>query len=214
MCHGTPIAHPPSTASPVVVGDRSGTRPENERNARPLHRAVSRRRGPVARRSVHLTNKHPSKGRNEVPPEPAISVDEVHELVRRAVRAIVAGDAGSVDLFTEDVVGDSPNMRVRSRSELECQLLDRAGALTNIELTIDSVEIMGSVVTAVWSMSADHSGEVLFNEDELYEPSGRRVHLSVRSIIQLRGGLICAIRNDYDDEDLFNQVTAEQPPDT
>ena len=57
-----------------------------------------------------------------------------------ALLAIVAGDRGALDMFTEDVSGDSPNMCVRSRSELEYQLIDRAGALSNIEFAIDRVD--------------------------------------------------------------------------
>jgi hypothetical protein len=137
--------------------------------------------------------------------EPVVSDVEARELLSGALRAILAGDAGAIHRFTEDVVGESPNMSVRSRSELEHQLDDRAGALTNIELTIADVEIDGSRVTANWSMSGDHTGAVLFNEDELFEPSGRRIHLSARSVVLLRDGLICGIRNDYDDVDLFKQ---------
>jgi hypothetical protein len=147
--------------------------------------------------------------RRVVDEEAAISDDEARGLLTCVLRAIVAGDAGASHRFTEDVIGESPNMSVRSRSELEYQLDDRAGALTNIELTIVCVEIEGSKVTADWTMSGDHTGAVLFNEDELFEPSGRRIHLSARSIVQLRDGLICAIRNEYDDVELFNQVNGD-----
>jgi hypothetical protein len=136
----------------------------------------------------------------------AITADESRDVVRRALWAIVAGDMGAIELFTEDVVGDSPNTCVRSRSELEFQLIDREGALSNIEFTIGSFESVGAGAFAAWSMSADHTGEVLFNEDELFEASGLRIRLLATTAVQFRGRRICAFRTDYDDGDLYDQI--------
>jgi SnoaL-like domain len=132
----------------------------------------------------------------------SVAADEAGELLGLALRAIVAGDRTNLELFTEDVVIDSPNMHITGRAELEDQLGDRAGALTNIELSVDAVEVLGSGVLATWTVSGDHTGEVLFNEDELFEASGRRIHFSARSTAEIRGGLISVVRTDYDDVEL------------
>jgi ketosteroid isomerase-like protein len=141
----------------------------------------------------------------------SMSDEQAHALVERALAAIVSGDVSALELFTDDVVGDSPNMCVHSRSELEFQLIDRQGALSNIELTVESIETVEPGVTATWRMSGDHTGEVLFNEDELFEPSGRRIQVSATTLVQFRDRHICAFRTDYDDRDLYDQVRAPHP---
>jgi SnoaL-like polyketide cyclase len=100
----------------------------------------------------------------------------------------------------------SSNMWVRSRSELEYQLIDRAGALSDIEFTIDRVEEVEHGVLATWRMSADHTGEVLFNEDEFFEASGHRIELSATTLVEFRDTRICTFRTNYDDGDLFDQM--------
>jgi hypothetical protein len=136
----------------------------------------------------------------------SISLDQACDVLRHALAGIVSGDVSVLGLFTDDVVGDSPNMRVGSRSELEFQLIDRLGTLSNIEFTIDRIEAVDSGVLATWRMSGDHTGEVLFNEDELFEPSGRRIHLSATTFVQFRAHCICLFRTDYDDRDLYDQI--------
>jgi hypothetical protein len=159
-------------------------------------------RGPEpASRLEESTEERRTVGRDE-----AISIATARDLLGRALPAIAAGDCGALELFTEDVSGDSPNMCVRSRSELEYQLIDRAGALSNIEFMIDRLDAVEPGVVATWRMSGDHTGEVLFNEDEFFEPSGRRIDLSATTYVQFRGARICAFRTIYDDRDLFDQI--------
>jgi hypothetical protein len=141
----------------------------------------------------------------------SISPDEARPILTRALRAIVVGDDVAIDLFTDDVVGDSPNMCVRSRSELEYQLLDRRGALSGVEFVLERVERGESGLVATWRMSGDHTGEVMFNEDEFFEPTGRRICLSATTVVQFRANRICAFRTSYEDEDLFDQIRRESP---
>jgi hypothetical protein len=140
------------------------------------------------------------------------SVGEARELLGRALLGIVSGDVGAISLFTEDVIVDSPNMHVTCRAELEDQLGDRAGALTNIGLTVGEVEVLESGVVATWFVSGVHTGEVLFNEDELFEASGRRIQFSAQSTVDFRAGRISALRTDYDEIDLYRQVSRDPGP--
>jgi ketosteroid isomerase-like protein len=142
-------------------------------------------------------------------PDRSISADEARDLLGLALRAIVAGDARAGSLFTDDVVIDSPNMHVTSRAELEDQLGDRAGALTDVDLIVEGVGFGVGGVRVNWTASGNHTGAVLVNEDELFEASGRPVRLSASSIVTLRGGLISGLRTDYDDIDLRRQVAAQ-----
>jgi ketosteroid isomerase-like protein len=139
--------------------------------------------------------------------EGAVSFEEATCLVRRALLALATGDVGAIDIFTEDVIGDSPNLRVRSRSELQYQLLDRFGALSNVDFHLDRVETDGpATVVASWRVAGDHTGEVLFNEDVYFAPSGRRIRLSVTTRVVFRQGRIAAFETFYDDQNLFDQI--------
>ncbi len=142
----------------------------------------------------------------------SIPIGEAKDVVGRALRGIVTGDVGAISLFADDVAIDSPNMRVRSRAELRDQLGDRVGALTDVELTVTDVEVVESGVVATWTVLGVHTGEVLFNEDELFEASGRHIQFSAQSTFEFRAGLISAVRTDYDDIDLYRQISEGPAP--
>lgn len=139
--------------------------------------------------------------------EDAISLEHATCLLRRALLALAVGDVGAIELFTEDVTGEGPNLCVRSRTELGYQLLDRAGALSNVEFELDRVEaIAPDAVVAWWRVAGVHTGEVLFNEDLYFEPTGRPIRLSVTTRVVFRQRRIAAFQTSYDDGDLFDQI--------
>jgi len=136
-----------------------------------------------------------------------ISLADATCLLRRALFALAVGDVGAIELFTEDVVGDGPNLRVRSRTELGYQLLDRAGALSNVEFDLDRVEAGAPCeVVASWRVAGDHTGEVMFDDDVYFEPTGRRIRLSVTTRVVFRRRRIAAFQTSFDDTDLFDQI--------
>ena len=137
----------------------------------------------------------------------AISLEDATDLLRRALFALAVGDVGAIDLFTEDVVGEGPNLHVRSRTELGNQLLDRAGALSNVEFDLDRVDaIAPAEVVAAWRVVGDHTGEVMFNDDMFFDPTGRRIRLSVTTRAVFRQRRIAAFETSYEDGDLFDQI--------
>ena len=142
----------------------------------------------------------------------SISIAEARSVLDRALHAIIRGDVRGIELFTEDVVGESPNMFVISRTELGNQLLDRARAFSNLEFTIDRLERAAPGFVATWHMSADHTGDVLFNEDEFFEATGRRIELSAMTWFQFRARLICAFRTTYDGRDPFDEMRRRPVP--
>ncbi len=141
-----------------------------------------------------------------VPNDERVSIDEVRVLLHRALLALAVGDVGASELFADDVRGDSPNMCVRSRTELEYQLDDRAGSLSDVEFTLDRVDRVSTGWLATWRVSGCHTGEVFFNEDEYFAPTGRRIALSATTHLDLRDGRIRAFRTNYDDGDLADQI--------
>jgi hypothetical protein len=142
----------------------------------------------------------------------AISVSDALVVLRRALPAIISGDLSGLELFTEDVTGLSPDMVIRSRVELEHQLLDRQGSLSRAAFAIDLIEADQTGFVVRWRMSGDHTGELLFNEDELFEPSGVRVQLSATTCVRFRGRRIRTFETTYDDRDLFDQLRGGLPP--
>lgn len=137
----------------------------------------------------------------------ALSLDDVTCLLRRALLALAIGDVGAIDLFTEDVTGDSSNVCIRSRSELGYELLDRAGALSNVDFHLDRVESTGAdTVVAWWRAAGDHTGEALFNEDLFFEPTGRRIRMWATTRVVFRRRRIAAFETIYDGGDLFDQL--------
>jgi hypothetical protein len=141
----------------------------------------------------------------------SLSIEEVRDLVHRALFAMVVGDVEASDLFTHDVKGDSPNMYVRSRIALEDQLSDRAGGLSNVEFTLDRVEEAGDGWLATWRVSGEHTGTMLLNEDVFFAPSGHRIALSAETQFLLQGRRIREFQTSYDDEALVAQLRGGQP---
>lgn len=137
----------------------------------------------------------------------AISLADATAVLRDALFALATGELTAIESFTHDVIGEAPDLCVRSRKDLEFQLLDRAGALSNVEFVLDRV--VGEardVVVASWCVAADHTGEMLVNEDFLLAPTGRRVRLTARTRVEFREGRIARFRTAYVDDHLFDKI--------
>jgi hypothetical protein len=84
----------------------------------------------------------------------AFSIADATSILGRALLALAIGDVDELGLFTEDVTGEGPTLTVRSRVDLEYQLLDRAGALSNVAFSLERVDGVGPVeVVASWHVA-------------------------------------------------------------
>ncbi len=145
--------------------------------------------------------------------EAPISLADASTVLRGALFALAFGDVGALELFTDDVCGDSPNLFVRSKTELGYQLLDRAGALSNVEFDLDPVVMDGpDTFLASWRVTGDHTGDALLNEDVYFQPTGKKIRLSVSTRVEFRQRRIAAFRTSYADGDLFSQIRGDAPP--
>lgn len=125
------------------------------------------------------------------PPQAA----DVRVLLEDALLTLVTGDLGTAnELFTEDVAVLAPHLDVMSRAELQERLADCAGALSNITTIIDEIHVDGPTATVAWAVTADHAEPLLVHEDELFEPTGRRLHTSGRALVVFQHGRIRAVR--------------------
>jgi ketosteroid isomerase-like protein len=133
--------------------------------------------------------------------------DPRRALFEDAVRALVSGDTdGVASLFTEDVVGWSPVLSVSSLAELQAEVAERDDALSNLEITVDSIDFIGDKAIAEWRVAADHTGPLLIDDDLLVEPTGRHVILAGVIIAEFRGNQIRAFRTYFDDAALLEQM--------
>ena len=80
---------------------------------------------------------------------------------------------------------------------------------------MERVDVGGAGVIATWRLSGHHTDAAFVNEDELLEPSGRRIDVLAITHVQFRGPRICAFSTTYDGSDLVEQLRerpAEEPP--
>jgi ketosteroid isomerase-like protein len=110
------------------------------------------------------------------------------------------------ELFTDDVKGWSPTLHVSSLAELKEEFAERSDALSNISLTLDSLDVVGAKAMAEWRLAADHTGPLVLDEDLLVEATGRRVELAGATFVEFRDGRIHAFRNYFDDAALLEQL--------
>lgn len=140
-------------------------------------------------------------------------MDPMSESARRAEavhKVLRAGLCGEVDdlssLLTEDVIGWTPNLTVSSLAEAKAMFGERDEMLSNIELDVRSVDIVGDKVFAEWQVAADHSGPVAIDEDLVVEPTGRRIRLAGVLVAEFRDDRIAAFRAYFDDLALMEQI--------
>lgn len=130
-------------------------------------------------------------------------------VLRRALESALVGDVDTLDgLVTDDVAAWSPNMFAASRGELAAALRPRDEVLTDIEVVIDAIDVVGDKAIAEWCASATFSIPCLLQDDVLIEPTGARVALAGVTIGEFRGALICSLRSYFDDSALLEQMLA------
>lgn len=140
------------------------------------------------------------------------AADEERAVVfRRALMAMADGDTGTADdVFTEDLVGWSPLVRIGSKADLIDLLGEQDDAFSGIKLKIDTIDILGSKGIGEWRLKAVFSGPYLLADDVLIEPTGQRVLIAGVSIAEFRGDQIYVIRQYFDEATLLEQILASR----
>jgi hypothetical protein len=128
-----------------------------------------------------------------------------HETV--LIQALEAAATGNVspDIFTDDVVGWTPNLAVSSRAELEKEWGERDEALSNVSVAIPGIHIIGDKAIAEFRLSADHTGPLVI-DDVVFEPTGKRGTLAGAIFAEFRGDQIASFRCYFDDAALLEQL--------
>jgi ketosteroid isomerase-like protein len=130
--------------------------------------------------------------------------------LRGLLLAAVTGDGDAMgDLVTDDVIGWSPNLFVRSRAELLDAVSGREDTFSGIEVDVRALDELGDKAFAEWHVAADHTGPLFVDDDVAIEPTGRRLHLSGATVAEFDGDRICAFRSYFDDLALVEQALGE-----
>jgi len=126
--------------------------------------------------------------------------------IRALETAVGLGDEDPSTLFTEDVLAWSPAMMASSLAELAEALKVRDEALSNVTLTIRSLNVGGNKAIAEWRVDADHTGHLTVDDELTLEATGRHVHLGGATFAEFRGDKIRAFRSYFDEMALMEQV--------
>jgi ketosteroid isomerase-like protein len=130
--------------------------------------------------------------------------------LRGLLKAALTGDGDAMgDLVTDDVIGWSPNLLVRSRAELLEAFGRREDTFSGIEVNVRALDELGDKAIAEWHVAADHTGPLFVDDDMVIEPTGRRLHLSGATVAEFDGDRICSFRSYFDDLALVEQALGE-----
>ena len=146
---------------------------------------------------------------------PVLEEERVHAsdhgaVLHAALRAAVDGDVGPVpELFTEDVRGWSPNLVIASRDELLVALLAREDALSEVEVSVEPIDVIGDKAIAEWVVTAVFSGPFPIGDDVVIQPNGQEIMLGGAIAADFTGDKISAFRNYFDDVTLLVQMLSE-----
>jgi hypothetical protein len=129
--------------------------------------------------------------------------DERVKTLTQALEMAVSGDtADAADVFTEDVVGWSPALTVESRDDLVAELGDRVAAFSDVDLSVDATVGADGRVFGEWRVEMTHTGPLRLDDDVL-EPTGRRVTLRGVTVAVFAGSRIERFRQYWDEADLL-----------
>jgi len=126
-------------------------------------------------------------------------------VLRDAMHAAVTGDEAVIELvYTADVSGWSPVMEVVSRDDLAADARGRAGAFSEIDLTLDPVDAVGDKLIAEWLVAVTHTGLLTLDEELALEPTGRRIELRGVVIAEFEGDRIRRFRQYWNEVELLD----------
>lgn len=124
-----------------------------------------------------------------------------------ALEAVVLGDASRfADLFTEDIVVTSPHLIAESLPSVQHELGTPEDSLTDLDIVVLALDVIGDKVIAEWRLEASFTGPVLYDDRLLIEPTGTAVGLPGVSVAEFRGHQIRAFRHYFDDSELLAGV--------
>jgi ketosteroid isomerase-like protein len=125
----------------------------------------------------------------------------------RALEVAVTGDVADLDqIFTDDVVGWSPNLSITTRDELADAIDDREDALSQAEIAVTASQLGPDRAVAEWTLAAVHTDPLVLDDDAKVDPSNQRIVLAGATFAEFRDGRISGFRHYFDDAALLEQL--------
>ena len=129
------------------------------------------------------------------------------QTLEAGLSACLAGDASVLpQYFTDDVVGWSPNMLVKSLADLTGSVADRDGSLSDIKVQVTGADVVGNKGYMEYMVTAVFSGPFAIDETVSIEPNGHMIRLGAVLCADFTGDKISAFRNYFDDATLLEQM--------
>jgi ketosteroid isomerase-like protein len=128
-------------------------------------------------------------------------------ILAEALGAGVRGDAPAISrLCTDDVRGWTPARAVSSIDELLTELRRRDDAFSDVELEVIPLDVGGDYACAEWRVTMTHTGDLVFGDDAIVQPTGERVTLNGVTVAEFRGDRICSFRQYWDELAVVEQL--------
>jgi ketosteroid isomerase-like protein len=125
----------------------------------------------------------------------------------RAVEASIEGDSSVIaELYTDDVTGWAPALRVSSAAELAVELEDREEAFSEIDLDVVPLDVSGDRACVEWVARMTHSGPFVIDDDIVIDPTGQRITLVGVTVAEFEGERIRSFRQYWDEAALLEQL--------
>ncbi len=121
-----------------------------------------------------------------------------------AEAGVSAVDPGT--LFTDDVVGWSPQASVSGLPAVAALAAIREMAFSNVVISLRGLDEVGNKAFAEWLVEADHTGPLVLAADAVLEATGRHVQLAGATVADFRDGKIRSFRTYFDDLSLIEQI--------
>lgn len=136
-----------------------------------------------------------------------MTTNDMKLVLEAGLTACLSGDAQALPrYFTDDVVGWSPNMLVNSLADLSASVADRDGALSDIDVDVTGIDVIGDKGYVEYTVSAVFSGPFAVDETVSVEPNGHTIRIGAALCADFTDDKISAFRNYFDDATLLEQM--------
>jgi ketosteroid isomerase-like protein len=136
------------------------------------------------------------------------------EVLCRAITASATGDTAAIkEYYAPDVVGWSAGEDIASVQDLIAEAITRGGALSEITVAVQPMQLPSGQVAAEWRLTARHTGPLRLDDELEIEPTGRRLELRGAVFAQVTDGQVADFRQYWDPADMLEQLgLMDEPP--
>ena len=135
-----------------------------------------------------------------------------HAIMRRAIETCIQPDDDAIaklsELFHGDVTVWSPNLLAVGLADLAENLAFREMAFSDVDIQIDALDVFANKGFAEFRVTATFTGPFVIGKETVIEPNGHELLLGAAAIADFEAGKIKALRADFDDATLLEQMLA------